>query len=955
MMKVKTTKKLLLGTGVGLCLAVVWLYPAASQVGMLPPVAFQPPVPPPVPPSDSVPNGSLAPSGQFRVFAVDEPIKDQVVKILEEPIPSKLVQDLDAAWLAHQKHLGMTPGVDTTYLGKPVVFVRKRAKVDQNSGIAAVSTGYPAQFSNGAAAICSIPGARNWCQDGAQSLRFNLDHADTFFAVGLASHEMVHLFQGRTTTPKDTEQPHWLYEGESNGIGFGLMESIDRDFTRRAIGRRYATNPPGDSYASTKLAFYLGLRHYDQPLAIDHIQTSDWRHPDYPAEGGSGKAVNIDTSSPRAFIDSIYKPDANWHLAMTGYMTGSLFRHALKGRPAGAKAIRELHSGRVAFPTDARDMRDQLRWLDDGLKLATVEGLDGAEAPVWRRGLRDVFPEMIVELADLPDLVIGRRHGRLSQQEWDQRLWSTPCIPIDLSTSVAMTYRITIQPIAARCFRVKMPPESIRQNWLDLKPSIYSTKSIPAVPEPFVVTVEDKNDASTCRDLDLGTRGQMLSYAGEPKLPDKGCSVSWTAYYAPLKQGGAQTMVPDQTVILTNVADEAEKTKERTVFVHIVRPSVSANVSGSATPTGNGDPKPKKPLPKPKRSSQPSVAPPHGITPVEPPEPSPDCDPEARAVFECGDGFGLTLLLGDSAEMTRAMFETANAQSMLYLPAAITRDTGPDGNDEFPDTLQHILTGLGDPVVQTALQAISGKVLGQGLQLTFSMQRLASGQTGTFPARVDVEWVDENGEGGEVSSVNAATTEMANNCVVVKRRKSNAQVTIAQNGAGFLLGSLSATLFEPEPDAEKACRQPYSFVGTIQASFSNPGLVHMDVQTLDYSRVETRLQIDQDLTAQIVTVPLDERSDLDADDLVKLRERSNNGSGASNGMGAGAAQCPVTLLQSDYRDFAAAVFLAEQEEPNPEGREAAISQLTAMAKGILRPQVCAWVLDGRPARWTLKE
>jgi hypothetical protein len=428
-----------------------------------------------------------------------------------------------------------------------------------------------------------------------------------------------------------------------------------------------------------------------------------------------------------------------------------------------------------------------------------------------------------------------------------------------------------------------------------------------------------------------------------------------------LTKGGGTTPHEFQTVVITNVADEAEDTKERRIIVHVMRPVVSATVSGSATPKSDGEPKPRKPLPRPKRATQPSTAPPFGIDAREPTQPNPSCEAEARAIFECGDEFGFALSLGDSAEINRAAMNVIlDRTSTFYLPASITRDTGPEGTSEDPDTLHHILGKLSDPVSQNFAQGFAQRNLGGGMSVSVSMQRLEPGQTGTFPARVEVGWADASGEEGLVDSLNEAEVETVNNCVVVKLRKTNAQVTIAQNGSGFLLGSLTANLFEPEPDDEKACRQPFARVGTLQVSFSNPGLVYVDRQTLDLTRAQTRLQIDADMVAQL-TIPLEERSDLDADDIARIRSGGGGQSGAQNGGASGASssgamQCPAMIMAGDDRQFAEAVWASLEASGAPGSqRDASINMIIGVARTGLSDQMCAWVQAGRPDKWELNE
>ncbi|WP_326524337.1 hypothetical protein [Sphingomonas sp.] len=897
----------------------------------------------------TVPSGSLSPNGKFRVFGLDATRNPKEPDASAAPIPVELIERMQQAWDVHERYFG-APRIDTMLDGKPVVFVVRRRPADYSTTVAVAENLVPDRAAN---PVCATAGTTDWCKVDKYSFHYNLNHAGNFMGSGFTAHELTHVFHNRVFKPADGRLPHWVAEGASNGWGFAMMERFDRKLTRRALARRFATQPKveGQDGLERQFGFILGLRHYDQPLAIDHIQDAPWRHPDYPSATGTGK-VTIDRSSGPAFINSTKK---HGHLVGTGYMTGSLFRHMFKGRPGGAHAVRLMHSQSTRPPTDARDMRDVIRWLDEGLKLATVaDPIGGAPRKVWRRGLRDVFSEMIVELADLPDLVVGSRAGRLEQALFDQRLWAQGCRTVDLGTNVAATVQLRIAPIAARCIRVKFAADAAPPDWVTMRNSPYAATPVPYLPENFIITVEDGEKGDTCRDIDVGTRGQMLSLGASRPLAQGGCAVSWSSPYAPLEPTRAGGTRGYQTIVITNVADRAEDTRERVVTVRLVRPSVSATVSGTATPQNRGGdkPRPKKPLPNAKRPQQPAITS-SSVVVYDPPEPGSGCDAEKRAVFECGDGFGFGLNVGDSAEAARAITASLASSGLVYLPAEITRGSGVDGKAEVADTFHRILEPRGLPVSATTGSMMAPGGGASGMKISVSMPDLEPGQTGTFPARVEVNWHSDM-DAGIVNSIDAAATELSNGCLHVVRRKTNAQMNITQNTPGFILGSLSARLFEDEQDAELACRQPIRSVGTIEIAFASPGVARSDLEPVSFARAEIRGEIDRDIVAQQL-LPMDERSDFDADELEWASSRSG---GAANGAGAtiGAVSCQVRLTDQDRQAFAETVAAGyDAQDAPPEIRRQLIGQIRAMADGPLRAHLCAWAAAGRPRTYSLPD
>ncbi|WP_448659520.1 hypothetical protein ACPVPU_03390 [Sphingomonas sp. CJ99] len=722
------------------------------------------------------------------VSATGESIKvpDDVIKT------AKQVYDLyDQRW--------NVPRIDVTTNGQPTIFYLQRSsdeiKQSPNTG-ARTANAYPFSIDNQSGGVrqmlaCSeAPLERKvgWCSADHFSIGLLADRSTDWALPMLISHEFLHLrireFQPREIV--DKVFPYWISEGSSNGFGFGFVEHLP-GLSRRAIAEKTAGLPSDQNQFSA----FLGLRYYDRPLPLtgEFALTYPRNHPAYPAKAG--------------------EPD--FHVQMAGYGTGSFFRHALRGRPRGT-AVMEAVMKRP-MPRTTTGWGPWIHWLDEGLKTARLLGQfsnDGKPTKVWPRGIRQVYAEMIADMADFPDRVAKSRKGRLSADQYDKLLWSKGCETIDLAYQPYWSKTIDIAPIAARCLRIKMPAHSLDLSGKDAKLLANN------LPPSFVVTATASDGG--CNDLEVGTRGEVLSELIRFKgTKDAGkCIAKWLGYYLPLNVNDPQGLKGYQTIVISNVADEARLSKPRQIELSIVNPVASGSVDAAQTVERGGG-KIKKPVPKPKRGRprEPQV----GVPVMVEPEPPVECDADQRAIFECGDTMTILFNYGDGADVAVDMEAVRTMIGIDQLPAAFS----PDGEDSIASVIQ---ASKGDGLAGSAgamTKLMSGG--GEGGGVSIQMQRLASGQTGTFPAQVKINWASPGGFEGSIASIAPARLARAGDCVVVQSFRATGTVTVTRNSAGLLMGTVRAEFLEENPDDRAACQTPYVRTGTAEFAFSLGGIV----------------------------------------------------------------------------------------------------------------------------------
>lgn len=771
----------------------------------------------------------------------------RVVGVLPDPtfgrispeVPSGVAEAASQAYNRHGEVWGRVP-IDTTLDGRPVVFWFPN---DDAGAWAGNYFPYKARLEYPLEAIIctNMPGAANWCAEDRYSVGMkSRTLIDTPWAMPiLFSHEYVHLWQRRwwSNPVADDYPPHWLYEGTANGWGYGLMET-DPQFTREAIARQLA-----NSGALNYFAFFLGLRYYDQPLDVDSaVNYYPGNHPAYPRDNQAfrfyqGYGVNrcrdaglrerpgcrddlrqepwVDAAA-RDRLDQISTIWAHRHIAFAGYMSGSFYRYMLLGNRRGPDAVRRMM--RSPGPRTTR-LRAWMTWMDLGIQLETVPvpaGTGGQNAsrdvPVWPGGVRQIYSEMIAELADFPDTHVQSRSGFLAQRSYDSLLWSRGCTQIDLTTDPAQSFtEIRLEPVSARCTRVRAARGS----------AVYRGGSA-RVPTTFVVTASSRpgSDPDVCEDLQLASRGQvlrnpLLSVTGVGE--ERRCSISWTVVFDPLRPNDANGNGGYQTVLLINANEFASLSRRRYVDIEFVQPQMRASVNAEGVPEAERPrPRPRRrPLPRPQPVEPQQSHLPQRFATAPDPDPGP-CPPEERRAFACGPVMTVQLATGDVAVLSGAGSNMMSAFTMFDLrPGAMDRDMGEVASDAIPDQIEQFAAAMAR-YQQTGAAP-------EGLNVAIGFEPIEFGTTGTFPARVQVNWSDGTPMGiGALDSLGPYGGERYPNGCIGGTPPSQATVTITRHSPGMLVGSVSARLFE-ENEGDDACTRPYVEAGTFQASFATNG------------------------------------------------------------------------------------------------------------------------------------
>ncbi len=827
----------------------------------------------------------------------------------EIPVPGKVQADVDRIYRLYSKRWSV-PTMDTMYNGKIVGFYRKRNERNFDS-VAASFGNYlpykdPGIGSPRQVMLCKKPGiaASNWCTEASHSVRFNADRANEWNFKLLASHEFIHSKQRDYIGNANWRfLPPWILDGQGNGFGYGLLENLP-NLARKDIARKTATMD------NSNFSFFLGLRYYDHPLDVDSIAQSYPRnHPEYYAEAGSPGA----------------------HVIMAGYMTGSFFRHILRGRPGGLKAVKHLMS-RPSPRT--KDSNAWLAWMDNGLKSDPNK--------IWPRGVREVYAEMIAELADMPDLIARARFGKLAAASYDKLLWADGCKAVDLTTGRTWTGAVPIRSLAARCFRVKLPPDG-----LDMTGEAASMAGTD-MPPAFSVTA--RSTTGGCGDFELTSRAEVVEdplvakATGNPN----DCTTKWHSYYLPLNPNAPGGLKGWQTVLLTNVPSRPANARGHMLQVTFVRPGAEASVEAEATvedPVRKTKVKSRAPKPGPK----PIVVPQR--THVVEREPAVGCDAEAQATLQCGNEMTVVLAYGQIADLTAGSSSAGNILGHMYPQGQFTReDYVSTGN-----AIQKALFETGGLSRAAAGLASSGGLLG-GASVKLSLPQLADGQTGTFPARVDIGWLDVATKAeASIASLTAAKTRSDGQCVFVESRRSDATVTITMNDHGGLVGTLNARLYEENPEPESACRTPILPAGQISLSFATPGVIYSGEggYSFDTENYAERMQSAQSIAMQ-VAMPLAERSDhLETwpDGVFPGTQATSTGTAPSGRASTG--QCSTaTITDADFIGFVRAVSLADGEAPEPMDARA-MAAMRSMDRSMYAPMICGWIAAGRPARFTV--
>ncbi|WP_172439016.1 hypothetical protein [Porphyrobacter sp. TH134] len=770
-------------------------------------------------------------------------------------------------------------------------------------------------FNSSIGQICigTNPPRSNWCSESGFSVKFNADRANEWAIHPLLSHEYIHLYQYQSLPGLEGDNdPYWLSDGQANGVGFGMMERFKRadgttPFSRRAMARKTK------AMTNSNFSFFLGLRYYDRPLDVDRWKSVYPKtHPEYG--------------------DSI---------PMAGYMTGSFWRHLIRARPRGFEAYQQML--KYPEPSDPSSSYAWLEWTDAALKAAKFNG-----AQIWPGGVRQVYSEMITEVADFPDLVASNRTDKLRADYFDKLIWADGCQKIDLTTATAASVPITIYPYSARCLRVKMPYNGpVRSNAVEANLPLVPYN----LPPPFNVTAAGSRN---CKDLDLGTRGQLVQ---SPLILDSssgvvrgnGCVAIWQAAFQPLFPDVPGGLEGWQTVVLVNAPSTPTSSMTPAQFtLNFARPVAKTTLTGVRN-TKRGGKKTKKPLPK-GGAEDPQMSTPQLYEPELDPG---ACPPEEAALFECGDLTQITIAAGpDAVDFARATEAIQKATALQYLPGSFTKD----GFKTLGEIYQEANPAAKTPEIMQRMAMDEAN----GATITIAMARLAEGQTGTFPAKISVGV----GEGDEISSLAPGQTETdASGCVNIMSYETTGQVTITMNAAGMLVGTLSATLYQDNNSdvPEETCRMPREQVGSITSDFTTPGSFSVGPDggyQLDTSRIEEQARFDLDLLAQINT-PIEERSDILPEDEMSDETRRQLAAyevskrDARTRTRPGEMPCFSDAIEQKYMiEFVRALASPDDMAGVPDSM---IVQMLGSVDAMLRPFVCDWLRAGRPKQWQLPE
>lgn len=837
--------------------------------------------------------------------------------------PPEVIDSVNSVYIFHEKQFGTPPPIDTNYKGKKNLFyvVRPDPKGTDAEYTAASAgnylpynpNGYEHESPLGQVCLGTQPPRSGWCRGTLYSVEVFSDRAQEWALDILLSHEFIHLYQYQSLPGlKGDSDPFWLSDGQANGVGFGMMELVKREdgttpFSRKAIARTTK------ALTNSNFSFFLGLRYYDRPLDVDRWKSVYPKtHPEYG--------------------DSI---------PMAGYMTGSFWRHLIRARPRGFEAYQQML--KYPEPADPSSSYAWLEWTDAALKSAKFNG-----AQIWPGGVRQVYSEMITEVADFPDLVAFNRSHKLRATYFDKLLWADGCEKVDLTTATTASVPIRIYPYAARCLRVKLPLKEAAQGGSgSAKPQGASHN----LPPSFNVTAVGNGK---CRDLDLGTRGQIVQQpiqldSSSGAVGGNGCIVIWQAAFDPLLPHFPGGLEGWQTVVLVNAPSNPTSSMTPAQFtLNFARPVAKTTLTGARN-TKRGGKKAKKPLPR-TGAEDPQISTPQLYEPELDPG---ACSPEEAALFECGDLTQITIAAGpDAVDFARATEAIQKGTALQYLPGSFTKD----GFKTLGEIYQEANLAAKTPEIMQRMAMDEAN----GATITIAMARLAEGQTGTFPAKISVGV----GEGDEISSLAPGQTETdASGCVNIMSYETTGQVTITMNAAGMLVGTLSATLYQDNNSdvPEETCRLPREQVGSITSDFTTPGSFSVGPDggyQLDTSRIEEQAQFDLALLAQINT-PIEERSDILPDDEMSDETRRQlaayEASKRDSRARARADEMPC-FSEAIERKYMIEFVRALSSPEDMEGvTDDMIVQLLGSMDAMLRPFVCDWLKAGRPKKWQLPE
>lgn len=322
--------------------------------------------------------------------------------------------------------------------------------------------------------------------------------------VGKATlgHELFHAVQFAMPffATGSTSKGDWITEGTARAVGYDLLQVIEGRVRSTSAARRW------------------GQRRYTDSL------------PRYRQSGQSiAPSDTYNTSSFWRYLAELHarprqgKPGPAAQAVDHGYLAG-LFSRRLEG------------SG----------MADELRWLDEGLRL---------EQRIGAKGLNRIYPDFVSTYA-----AYGEHRAR-SSQKWRSSSFGS-CTYFRISPDqLERGTLLKLQPVAARCIEVDARAFS--------------------EPVTFTVQVQAATEVLAAQTV-LGTAGgQRVSHdpmLAKPPFPPAE-ERPWVATTVFLSTPGEL-----QSLILANVAEEARNTETQDVFVRVSTSGYVTNLDGPAPP-----------------------------------------------------------------------------------------------------------------------------------------------------------------------------------------------------------------------------------------------------------------------------------------------------------------------------------------------------------------------------------
>lgn len=515
-------------------------------------------------------------------------------------------------------------------------------------------------------------------------------------------HELFHAVQFATPffTTGSSWKGDWITEGTARAVGYDLLQVIEGGVRSTSAARRW------------------GQRRYSDPL------------PRYRQPGQFiASSDTYNTSSFWRYLAELHarprqgKPGPAAQAVDHGYLAG-LFSRRLEGS----------------------EMTDELRWLDEGLRL---------EQRIGAKGLSRIYPDFVSTYA-----AYGEHRAR-GQQQWRPSSFGS-CIYFRISPDKPEHGTLlTLQPVSARCIEV------------DAR----------AFPEPvtFTVQVQAATEALAAQTV-LGTSGgqrvshdPMLAKPASPQAQER----PWVATTVFLSTPGEM-----QPLILANVAEDSWKTERQEVFVRVSTSGYMTNLGSPAAPTESPAP-PVEAEPGPSGARQAASRDMRaaakrtvqtGITVVSlerQPEVVGRCRGEYRRLNFCGPQLVVTMRRQSAS--TDIMSATMDAggffgQAMAGAGAML---------DNFPE------------VVDSARRAMYDKENTEAGTIRMSMPYFDYGFTGRLS---NVRMTVTREGGGEYVAVGPRDIEPGRTTLFPP----SAEVTIEEYTPTFMAGTFAAQLIDPE-------------------------------------------------------------------------------------------------------------------------------------------------------------